>query len=439
MNILSKLRKHVLLPALAVAVAGLAAPALGQKKVRVIGFYPVYDLTPELTDAQLDLLSHVIIFSLTPPTDGNLTGESIQKDLTNVSLVADLIERAKKKGITVMISVGGAGKSQGFAALVGNASARQKYIAGLLDLCLVEGLGGVDIDWEFPMDANGSGLAAFMKELKAAFGPKNLLISMDVQASKEVSVTGNVIGSTWTAKYPKDALTACDFVNLMAYDDDYNGGDHSSEEMAKSQANLYGTFLGSTGKVSLGVPFFGKAGFNNRKSFKEIAAQYNPAASANTAGGYNFNGVDLIARKTAYTITNNNTGVMIWDLLKDATDNRLLKATNQAIKAANAVLDLKPKPISLAPALSRDASGGLMAIGADLILSAASAGRYRLILTGLDGRMVASAMSRSGIGNTAVWSMPSLPGGRYTYKVEGKTGDVSGGQNSVFGVLTVRK
>lgn len=435
MSILANLRKHILLPALAVAATGLAAPALGQKKVKVVGFYPVYDLSPDLSNAALDLLSHVIIFSLTPSTTGDLTAESIQKDLANLSLVTDLISRAKARGVSPMIAIGGAGKSQNFPALVSSPAARQKYIANLLDLCLSEGLAGVDVDWEFPMDANASGLTAFMKELKAAFGPKNLLVSMDVQASKEVTVSGNTIGSTWTAKYPKDALAACDFVNLMAYDDDYNGGEHAPEEMARSQTNMYGTFLGAPGKVSMGLPFFGKAGFNTRKSYKDIVIQYNPPAASNAAGGYNFNGPDMIQRKTAYTITNNNAGVMIWDLLKDATDLRLLKAINAGIKANNAVLDLKPKPISIAPRAPR-ALPGLIAVGGDVILPA-TAGSYRLILTAPDGRVAASSLSRSGANGSATWNLPSLPGGAYLYRIVPSTGDVSG--KAASGRLTLRK
>jgi GH18 family chitinase len=255
---------------------------------------------------------------------------------------------------------------------------------------------------------------------------------MDVQASKEVSVSGNMIGSTWTAKYPKDALVACDIVNLMAYDDDYNiVGQHAPEDMAKSQTNLYGTFVGASTKIAMGVPFYGKQGFNNRRDFKVIAAQNNPPPSADVAGGYYYNGPDMLGRKMAYTITNNNAGIMIWDLIKDAADFRLLKAINASVKANNAVLDQKPRPNSVRfdPTASRSV---LRALGGDLVMPAGalsavgSSMTYRLTLSAPDGREVGTLLSRPGAAGSTVWSLPGLPTGSYLYKVEGKTGDISG-------------
>lgn len=435
MNILSSLRSILPagLPMLAAAALALAAPAEAQKKIKVIGFYPVYDLTPELSDAQLEMLSHVIIFSLTPSRDGSLTGESIQKDLTNISLVSDLISRAQARGVNVMMSVGGAGKSQYFPELVRSPAARQKYISGLVDLCIVEGLAGVDIDWEFPKTGEEqSGYTAFLKELKAALSPKGLILSADVQASKEVSVSGTTIGSQYTATYPRDALVACDIVNLMAYDDDYNiVGQHAPEDMARNQTNLYGGFVGAPAKIAMGVPFYGKAGFNNRRDFKVIAAQNNPPANADVAGGYYYNGPDMLGRKTAYTITNNNAGIMIWDLIKDAPDSRLLKAINAAVRANNAVLDQKPRPNSVRfdQAANRPI---LRALGGDLVMPAGALSAvgasltYRLTLSAPDGREVGALLSRPGAGGSTVWTLPGLSNGSYLYKVEGKTGDISG-------------
>jgi hypothetical protein len=59
--------------ALVLAASCFAPDASAQKKMKIFGFYPDFDLTPMLANAQMDLLTHVIYFSIVMPPDGNLT------------------------------------------------------------------------------------------------------------------------------------------------------------------------------------------------------------------------------------------------------------------------------------------------------------------------------------------------------------------------------
>src|SRR3989338_3159687 len=86
--------------AAALLLSGLVGSAMGQAKMKIFGFYPNFDLTPTLTDAQLALLTHVIYFSIKMPTNGQVTDQYVGTQINGQKLV-DIIDRGRNKNVKV--------------------------------------------------------------------------------------------------------------------------------------------------------------------------------------------------------------------------------------------------------------------------------------------------------------------------------------------------
>ena len=129
----------------------------------------------------------------------------------------------------------------------------------------------------------------------------------------------------------------------MSYDktgpwDPSNPGQHSPFEMAAADAHYYINTRGiNTGKILIGVPFYGRGFGNNAPqeiSYKDILTLYPGAENKDmveVAGGGKiyYNGLQMIARKVKLANDLGAAGVMIWEINQDTRDaNSLLKAIN---------------------------------------------------------------------------------------------------------------
>ena len=306
-----------------------AAPSHAQKKVKVMGFYPDYS-AGGIANTQAANLSHTIYFSIKPPTDGNVTDDYIINSIDAQRMI-DMVDQGKTKGMGVLLCVGGAAESANFPSLAGNATARKKFASTLADFCTGNGLAGVDIDWEFPGGGGSYGFQELVKDLKSAFAPKKLIVTASVNGPDN-------------SQYTNEALQALDGVLIMSYDNDWPPGSAPHSTLAHAQQHLtaYAGKVGAAnkGKLMLGVPFYGKASGQTPKSYKDILAA-NPGMdpTVDNGGGFNFNGTTTLTQKTQYVIDQGYGGIMIWNLVQDATDYRLLNSIGKAIKDKGAVID----------------------------------------------------------------------------------------------------
>lgn len=314
--------------ALALSLAAAASAQAQTKRVKVMGFYPDYS-SGGISNTQAGMLSHTIYFSIKPPADGNVTDEYIINSI-DAQRMMDMVDVGKTKGMGVLLCVGGAAESAGFPGMAGNATARKKFASTLADFCVTNGLHGVDIDWEFPGGAGSYSFQELAKDLKAAFGPKKLLVTASVNGPDN-------------AQYTNEALQALDGVLIMSYDNDWPPGSSPHSTLAHAQQHLTAyanKVAGAKNKLILGVPFYGKASGQQPKSYKDILAA-NPGLdpAADNGGGFNFNGTSTLAQKTQYVIDQGYGGIMIWNLVQDANDFRLLSSINKAIKDKGSVVD----------------------------------------------------------------------------------------------------
>jgi len=285
-------------------------PSSGKPKngFLVIGYLPDYrDLNPEWGSCLTDL----VYFSAQPKPDG-----SLDTSLLSESTFQALRAMKDRYGTRILMSVGGWKRSQGFAPMVTDPQARKTFEDALLAFGLSHGLDGVDFDWEFPEnDAQYQGYAALLQEIKTAFQPHGMLISMALSSDADLN---------------RSVYQYADRIHVMSYD---HPGMHSTYDQAVQDMNYFVAGGFARTNLYLGVPFYGReiANNNNEFTYAEIMQQYHPAPDQDEVNGIYFNGIDTIQKKTCYALTNGFGGIMIWELGQDTADNSsLLRTVYQA-------------------------------------------------------------------------------------------------------------
>jgi len=269
-----------------------------------------------------------------------------------------LSEKAKKNGVKLLASIGGASAGEkNWLSMAKNPQYQKRFFNELEKLIQDNHYDGVDIDWEtMPQtDEDAKAFLSFMKALRARF-PKWIL------------TTAVMAGDKW-AKFLnwQDLSQSVDYIGLMTYD---FSGDWS--EYAYHHANLYsdpsskaeeGISADETvhrletkygvkpGKLLLGVPFYGKnflvANWNDplpKEGKKLTGMRYSEALQAVKDGEYTEmwdekaqapylkkkNGLGMVtyetprslALKCKYVVDQKLSGIIIWVLGSDLVGNR---------------------------------------------------------------------------------------------------------------------
>jgi hypothetical protein len=387
----------------------LATPAMAQKKVKVFGFYPSFDLTPALTNGQLDGITHVIFFSVRMPTDGRLTDTYVSTQ-TNGQKLVDIIGRGASRGVKVLLAIGGWELSAEFAGVAGDANRRKAFAQTAAQFCKDNGLAGIDIDWEFPT-GHQANLALLLDEINLTFKPAGLMLTMSVNGEAP-------------QYYGASALNKTDFILIMAYD---MGTPHSTYNHAVSAVGAYAGQVTQKSKLVLGMPFYGKSGGATRTYAELLQMNPNLSPSANDYSGYNFNGPNLIEQKSSYIVDQGGGGTMIWQISQDAVTGAapkgvLLTAMNSGFSARGATLDKAPLPIG--KSRRRVAFCPLRRERGVFSLSdkGLTPGIYQLTLFTAPGKALAVSRTRlASSQNELRWPLEIHAGGPLFYRVEDAT------------------
>lgn len=262
-------------------------------------------------------VDRLIYFSVIPNSDGTLDRLNVdQRDLNRLNNIKHLY------GTELILAL--SGNSVNFMAVSEDDDTRKKFLEELLDYALAEGFSGIDFDWEYPKDDEQ--LTLFEKLIDDAallISPQGLSISAAVSRFKPLS---------------EDVLAKLDRINLMAYD---NFGRHSTYESAvEASEYLQIKYNVEPGKINLGIPFYGRifSGldpqyWSRTKIYRQLVEEFTLSPSQDEAGGFYFNGIDTVKRKTAYALEQGLGGIMIWELGQDSIGSRsLLKAIREEIK-----------------------------------------------------------------------------------------------------------
>src|SRR6185503_5306684 len=113
-----------------------------QKEFRIVGY--VTDSETAVGQIQFDKLTHINYAFLIPKKDGTFF------DVANPWKLKEVVAKAHKNGVKVLISVGGWGWDTEFEALTAGPETRATFVGDLSDFMGSYDLDGVDIDWEYP-------------------------------------------------------------------------------------------------------------------------------------------------------------------------------------------------------------------------------------------------------------------------------------------------
>jgi len=317
-------------------VAGALLLALGcAAQQAVVGYLPEYRLGVVTDDVArfeqriAPRLTDLVLFSVQPRAkDGRLEGYRL------LPLPAALRPGAPARagGMRLLVSVGGAGRSEGFGAATATGASTAAFAAELAAFVVKHGFDGADIDWEYPATAEQQrGFARLLPAVRAALDEAARGEAGGGEASggggeRLLLLTAAVHG---VGQPPLDAaaVAALDRVHLMSYDmpggadghAPFGGATAAAEALLRGSAQA-GAAPVPAAKLALGVPAYGRAlaQAGEVKTWGELAREAQPPPKRDVVRGFGATGVDGAARKAAWARERGLAGVMFWEVGQDA-------------------------------------------------------------------------------------------------------------------------
>lgn len=299
--------------------------ASGQRKnktttsFKIVGYYFLSTAARDTVHADstylfLNKITHLNLAFFNPDSAGNFN---------QYFAIDTFVNRAHQKNVKVLASIGGGGLRTSYASLLQDAN-RKNLINNLVSLVKRYDLDGIDVDLEGnDLDEN---YQKFVVELAAALKAHKKLITA-------------AIATAYKDQLPDKALKQFDFINIMSYDRTgpwrpQDPGDPSPYSMAAEDLDYWHNVRGiPEKKLILGVPFYGY-GFSKIDSpvvnmdYKRIVSLYPNSEFSDTLNLPGnvimyYNDMATIKKKTELAIQKGG-GVMIWQLLGDASGDRSL-------------------------------------------------------------------------------------------------------------------
>lgn len=272
-------------------------------------------------------LTHLVFSFVHPTKDGHVlfTGDHAVQNLRK------MVENAHQHDTKVMLAVGGwfhmnGGESYDyFSAALANREAQARLVNELNDIVERENLDGIDIDFEHPRtDADAQNLNTFMKSLSEQLHANNKELSIAVHSK----IHGQTLTELAYIKYETDMFQSIDYVNIMAYDGQWDGGYHAenlspypfTESIVAYWSKLFDTHKLAKSKLVLGVPLYAQPEDPNSKQLSyDAIVKVNPANAehdtVNLNGTtYHYNGQVMMSRKTKLALNHGFGGMMMWEL-----------------------------------------------------------------------------------------------------------------------------
>ncbi len=203
-------------------------------------------------------------------------------------------------------------REQTAGTVLDTAEERKQLVQSIADFAAEYQLSGIDIDWEFPLETEWADFSAFLVELEAA------LSSTDVQLS--------------LALYPEDislsqqAIAALDRVHVMAYDQFDEQGFHSTLQTAQEAIDYFIDLGFAPSQLCLGIPAYGRPldGSAQWVFYRDIDPESMKGKNPNLVGDIYFNSPSLALQKQELAKEEKLSGVMVYQLLCDRTDQNSL-------------------------------------------------------------------------------------------------------------------
>ena len=297
-----------------------STPYVADKTFKKVAYFPAYRAIADIDTTSLDHLTHVIFSFLKPRADAALVLEDSTESVKNI------VALAKRHKCKIIIALNGDSKI--YTTLISNPTSRKLFIQNIVNYAVQNQFDGVDMDWEYPNATKGNDVTfgIFMTELAAELHSWHKTLSM--------AVTAGIYAGPIKDGINQQAIDACDFVNLMAYDgigtDAASPNHHSTYAMAERVLNIWLTDKNlPKEKAVLGVPAYGKTSGNTAMSFKDLlkaGADKNGSVFTIGASTYYYNGMSDIQQKFQLAKASAN-GIMFWEIAQDAAgEDALIRA-----------------------------------------------------------------------------------------------------------------
>lgn len=313
------MKKYCLL--LAIMICCLVSNAQ-QSKFRVIGYLRLQNiLDGEATKIDYNKVTHINIAFINPDSTGNFSP---------IPGLKAFVDNVHQHHVKVLASIGGGSAPAYYSDLLADANC-QAFTKKTVQLTELYNLDGIDVDLEGKrIDTNYEN---FVTGLSAALKSQNKLLTA-------------AVATTYKKRYTDKALALFDFISIMSYDKTgpwkpQKPGPHAPYKMAVKDLNYWTDKGIAKEKLNLGIPFYGY-GFGpdapESMSYMNIISTYPGAENNNKVhlpdgGTIYYNGISVIKDKTSLALQRAG-GIMIWELLQDATGaNSLLNTVNAVIKS----------------------------------------------------------------------------------------------------------
>ena len=309
--------------------------ASGQPSARAnrIGFVTFYNA---LRAEEVDFARYTQFnaFGATVNADGSLN----TSDIDAATMFQATIAEGRNRGLPVLLTVGGDGRSGNMSSVFGNDGLRQTFVSSALAYVQAKGWQGIDIDWEFPStDGDDAALTATLKALHDAFAPHGLKVSIDMPTDLHISMG--------KAKIKPDFASYVDQINVMTYDYVATGyGPHDPNDKVFATMDYWLEQGLPANKLNMGIAFYGRDCRNGgTTSAPQIAwkkAYYETCMNVENAdnclgdrsgafrartywvygGAFVDNVLTLVdgwAERADYLATKNLAGVLYWEVSQD--------------------------------------------------------------------------------------------------------------------------
>lgn len=321
------------------------------------GYLPEYRSYINLNNT-IPYLTDVILFSMTPDNDGTFGSCCLDSHHFEQARQARAYQQThfpEKQRLKIWVSVGGAGRSNSFAAIVLDPSKRKAFLNSLRSFWFVylifllrfvsqttsicangishdnyfflmkiystitsqkEEIDGVDFDWEAPRGE---------EEMRG-------YIVLMWDAAKMLKENGNIMLSV--ALHPgqvsiSDFYASVDRVNLMTYDMiTETGMHHATIKNTKAAVKILIDSGCPKQKIVVGIPAYARHGKNpgDVKTYSEVidglmrsnlSSPDEDVISRKSWKGYLFDSPSLVKKKVDHAIQTGLAGVFFWELGQD--------------------------------------------------------------------------------------------------------------------------
>ena len=274
-----------------------------EKQYLSIGYIPYWSYSC-YTTLDYSALTHLNFAFCNPNTNGDLSA-----GISDTNLRA-IITKAHQNDVKVMASLGGAGYSTNYPALISTAAARTAFCDKIIAYAKKYEFDGVDLDIEGEV-ANSfwTYYEDWVAELRTKCTENGLLLT-------------TAVGQWYGDKMTNKTFTYFDFVTIMEY--------HRKANNYPTSINYWvNTKKIPANKLVLGVPFYGYKN-GNYLAYKDVVAANSDAWYVNSFDDYTYhNPADIAA---IAQLSKNYYGIMIWELSQDVPGNySLLKAVKNVL------------------------------------------------------------------------------------------------------------